>query len=41
MALGSNTYVAKDLGWDLYCRAVLGMVEKGIPEEVRRSFTGE
>ncbi|MEJ5117216.1 hypothetical protein WH158_07270 [Gluconobacter cerinus] len=37
MALGSNTYAAKDLGWDLYCRAVLGMVEKGIPEAVREA----
>lgn len=38
MALGSNTYAAKDLGWDLYCRAVLGTVEKGTPEAVREAL---
>ena len=34
-SLAGNTYAAKDLGWDLYSRAILGMVEKGIPEAVR------
>ncbi|OAG74352.1 hypothetical protein A0J51_00709 [Gluconobacter japonicus] len=41
MALGSNTYAAKDLGWDLYCRAVLGMVEKGMPNAVRKDIKCE
>ncbi|MBS1080384.1 phage integrase SAM-like domain-containing protein [Gluconobacter kondonii] len=39
MALGSNTYAAKDLGWDLYSRAIIGMAEKGIPEAVRRALS--
>ncbi|WP_224777789.1 site-specific integrase [Gluconobacter thailandicus] len=34
-SLAGNTYAAKDLGWDLYSRAILGMVEKGISETVR------
>lgn len=33
--LSGSTYTAKDLGWSLYVRAVNGMVEKGISEEVR------
>ncbi|MFT9447265.1 MAG: hypothetical protein ABF576_11535 [Gluconobacter japonicus] len=33
-SLAGNTYAAKDLGWDLYSRAILGMVENGIPEAV-------
>lgn len=39
MALGSNTYAAKDLGWELYSRAIIGMAEKGIPEAVRRALS--
>ncbi|MBS1019553.1 hypothetical protein JK205_11545 [Gluconobacter cerinus] len=35
MALGSNTYAAKDLGWDLYSRAMLGMVKKGVSDVVK------
>lgn len=39
MALGSNTYAAKDLGWELYSRAIIGMAEKGIPEAVRSALS--
>ncbi|WP_408872872.1 hypothetical protein [Gluconobacter roseus] len=38
ISLAGNTYAAKDLGWDLYSRAVLGVVEKGIPEAVRNAL---
>ncbi|MBF0892082.1 hypothetical protein HKD28_11785 [Gluconobacter sp. LMG 1744] len=38
-SLAGNTYAAKDLGWELYSRAIIGMAEKGIPEAVRRALS--
>ena len=36
-SMAGNTYAARDLGWDLYSRAILGMVDKGIPDEVKEA----
>ncbi|WP_246091450.1 hypothetical protein [Swingsia samuiensis] len=33
-SLAGNTYAAQDLGWDLCTDAILGLVEKGMPQEV-------
>ncbi|MFT9219995.1 hypothetical protein [Gluconobacter oxydans] len=37
-SLAGNTYAAKDLGWELYCRAILGVVEKGLPSAVLKAL---
>lgn len=36
-SMAGNTYAARDLGWDLYSRAILGMVDKGMPDEVKEA----
>lgn len=37
-SLAGNTYAAKDLGWELYCRAIMGVVERGLPLGVLKAL---
>ncbi|KXV15985.1 hypothetical protein AD933_07770 [Acetobacter malorum] len=37
--LAANTYAAKQFEWSLYSDAILGMVDKGVPERVREALS--
>lgn len=37
--LAANTYAAKRFDWSLYSEAILGMVDKGVPERVREALS--
>ncbi len=37
--LAANTYAAKQFDWSLYEAAILGMVDKGVPESVRAALS--
>lgn len=37
--LAANTYAAKRFDWPLYSEAILGMVDKGMPERVQEAMT--
>lgn len=38
--LAANTYAAKRFDWSLYSEAILGMVDKGVPERVKEALSG-